>query len=679
MKSLLRFTAILLIILIVAAVGIAILLLTFDLNRLKPLLVDMAAERGAQLQIPGDLEWQLYPNLGLKLGAMQLHSNSDGSLLAAIDSASVSVQLKPLLNRQIFINGIDLVGMQANYQVDAQGNNPWQPILTASNAAPPRPTTSDQGEPPQLEIQRIRITGLNLQYHNAQNGDHASIEHGEITSHNLALTGTPFDLSLTAKVQYNTYPSVHATWQSPLSLNLAQQQLNIENGELNIDAAKSKAKVVITSAATWSQTFASQGKLVISGQDLNQLLRDFNLTRYKPADANALKQFNLQFSYELADDKLRIKDVKVRVDETDLKGDLSIQHFDAPQIRGQWHGGKVQVDRYLPEPESTTAAAPAAPPQPLPFAALRALDLKVTVGFDEVNYKGITLTQPQLQVDAKNGLLQLTQLQTQIADGTVAGSGALDARKSEAQLHLNLDTKAVDVGKLLMAFAEQKAINGKANATVTITSQGKTDQQLQDNLKIQALANSEGLKLAPFNLEEQFCKAVALLQQTPAKAFDWPQETLLEPVKMQIDLVENTLKLTSLNAEIANLLGNAEGQLNLSNGKFNVPFALSIGDFASSRPGCLPIEEKWRKRALPIRCKGSLDNIGAKTCLPDTELLTAMLKEKARVKIEEKKDELEQDLGTKARGLLEKELGTEKGKKTEETVRGIYDQLKGKK
>ena len=175
---------------------------------------------------------------------------------------------------------------------------------------------------------------------------------------------------------------------------------------------------------------------------------------------------------------------------------------------------------------------------------------------------------------------------------------------------------------------------------------------------------------------------------------DWPDMTRLEPVTMQLRYAANTLNLQQLNATIANLLSTASGRFNLETGRFDVPFSLSLGEFASKVESCLPIDEKWRKRALPIRCKGAIDDIGPTTCLPDTKLLTELVKdrvkgevrekldaEKARAeeKLEAEKDRLEEKLGDKAKDLLKDKLGEEKGKNTEDSVRNLLNQLKKKK
>src|SRR5690606_36570168 len=231
------------------------------------------------------------------------------------------------------------------------------------------------------------------------------------------------------------------------------------------------------------------------------------------------------------------------------------------------------LDDYLP-PESEAkegAAAPETPPQPLPLETLRSLNLNAKLGFEKLTYKGLPINQPQFQVSANNGLIKLETLSLQTADGKISGEGQLDARGSEAQLHIDVQSQGIDLGTLLKTFADLDKLTGKASATANITSRGATDRALlDDNLVVEATAQSEELRVVPINSEEPFCRAISNLQQQALQEnLEWPDMTRLEPVKMQMRYAEKTLNLQQLNATIANLIGTASGFFNVDTGEFN--------------------------------------------------------------------------------------------------------------
>jgi AsmA protein len=662
------------------------LVLTLDPNHLKPLLQKEAAKHGVALHMPGDIRWRLFPSLGLSLGELELASLQDKTLLAAVNQAEVAVQLKPILQRQIRVDGVRLDGLEVHYEVDAQGNSAWQSLGKAQSAAPsdPGPDNNDGASLPALSVEQVQITRLKLIYNNLQSGDRAEIRDFNLSANGLALAGAPFPLQMDFTAVWQDMAPVKLAWRGPVAVDLERQQLTAADAQVDVRIGEGKLALRLSTDTHWGEPLTSRGQVELSPAALPPLLRALGVTPPETASPQALNQFGGTLTYDFSPDQLSLDPVALTLDKTRLNGRLSLKNFAAPAIVTQWQGTHLVLDDYLPpKAESTAAASPEAQPQPLPLEALRALDLDAKVVFESLTYDGLVMSQPQVQLQAQNGVLKLQDLRLSVAEGQVSGRGQLDARGKEAVLNMDVVSQGVDLGMLLQKFAELDKISGKVNAMATITSHGATDVALKDNLVVEATAESQELRLVPVNIEEQFCRAIAILQQQELPAdFSWPEMTRLEPVQMQVRFAQNTLNLQQLSASIAHLLGAASGTFNLDSGKFNIPLSVSLGDFAGGVAGCLPIEEKWRKRALPIRCKGSVDDIGIKTCLPDTQLLADMLKDKlkdqTKEKLEEEKDRLEDKLEDKARQLLQEKVGEEKTKSTEDSVRDLLKQIRKK-
>jgi AsmA protein len=698
MKTLVRALLVLVGLAVVLVIAVVAFVFTLDPNRLKPLLEKQAAERGIQLQMPGDISWKLFPNLALRLGELNLHSLEDKTLLAAVNEAQVSVQLMPIFHRQILVDGVRLDGLEVHYAVDVEGKSAWDSIGgDTSTTSTDAPADTEAGSPPELAVERVDITDLKLLYTNAQSGDRAEIQKLNLRATDVALEGRAFPLSLELAAKYNDMPLVEIKWDGPISVNLDDQQLRVADAKVNVKTGAASLTAALTTDTHWGEPLTSKGKIILHPTALPPLLKALDIEPPVTANPKALQQVGGTITYNFAPDELTLEPVTLTVDNTRIDGQLQVKNFEKPAIVTRWQGTSLILDDYLPPPSEEDAAtsAPEAPPQPLPMDALRDLNFTAQVAFELLTYQGLAINQPQLIASGKNGLLKLDSLSLQTAEGSITGDGQLDARGAEAQLQMALQSQGIELGTLLKTFAELDKISGKASATALINSHGATDKALIDNLVVEASAQSQELRVVPINIEEQFCRALSILQQqTLPENLDWPDMTRLEPVKMQFRFAENTLNLQQLNATIANLLSTASGSFNVETGKFDVPFSLSLGEFAGKVEGCLPIDEKWRKRALPIRCKGSLDDIGPTTCLPDTKLLTELVKdrvkdeakeklnaEKARAeaKLEAEKDRLEEKLGDKAKDLLQDKLGEEKGKNTEDSVRNLLNQLKKKK
>lgn len=82
-----------------------------------------------ELALTGDLAWTLYPDIGIALGKTSLTDPVAGEQLLAVNQASVSVQLLPLLSQQVRIDAIALDGAAVRFVQHADGSTSWDRLL----------------------------------------------------------------------------------------------------------------------------------------------------------------------------------------------------------------------------------------------------------------------------------------------------------------------------------------------------------------------------------------------------------------------------------------------------------------------------------------------------------------------------------------------------------------------
>ncbi len=679
MKNLKRLL-IALVVIPVVLVGILVtLVFTLDPNLLKPHITQAAKNSGVNLKFEGDLAWQIIPTLGVRLGKLEA-TTTDGNPLASIGHAAVGVKLAPLLSRQIEVSAVALEQAKVFYTVDKRGKTNWDAI-TAGNATDedtaPAQTT---GKAPNIAVDQIHLTQLALSYTDAQTQTEADIEGLNLTITGLALDGTPFDLTLALTAKTNALPTaVNLELQTQAQVNLDAQLAVLEGATLKINAKNAKAELALTSKTQWGEALSSEGTLDLKPLNAKTWLQALSIELPTMKNPGALSQLGVKSSYLWNGQKLSLPDTQITLDDTTLSGNTQVTPGDILLASSHWQGTTINLDDYLPPPVEGEAQQPPpnadAPPTPLPLAPLRAMQVDASVQFESVLINNIPITHPTLKISNAKGLVTLEQLSAQLADGTINSMGTFDARSNTAKADFNFTTKNVNLGQLLKTAADVDAIDGNLFAEAKITTHGKTDADLTDNLLANATVTSEAMQVTPINLEKTYCQAMALLQQQKLPSHDWPKLTRMEPLTVQVQMKGQEVNLENLSAKIAKLTGNAHGQYNLAKGDFNVPFKLSLGDFAGEIEGCLPIPAKWRKRELPIRCKGNLDSIGIKTCLPDTDLLKDMLKEKAKAKIKQEQKRAEKKLKSKAQELLDKNVKEEDKKAVKDTLKGLFKGL----
>ncbi|MBX3675838.1 MAG: AsmA family protein [Rhodocyclaceae bacterium] len=98
---------------LLAAVA-AFILATFDANKWKGEIAQLVKEKKERsLKIEGDLSLSLFPAIGVRLGKATLSEHKSEQVFAAVDNARISLQLLPLLSKQVVVDTVALEGVKA--------------------------------------------------------------------------------------------------------------------------------------------------------------------------------------------------------------------------------------------------------------------------------------------------------------------------------------------------------------------------------------------------------------------------------------------------------------------------------------------------------------------------------------------------------------------------------------
>lgn len=152
----------LVVVVIVALVGIAIFLLTFDPNAYKSKLEEVVYDRYQRtLSIKGDIELSLFPRIGLSVHDVSLSNRDSSDTFASIDSARFAVAIWPLLFNRLVVDHVAVTGFKAWVTRDQHGHFNFRDLVNRRSAelgmlAPPlaamslpalKPVASAQAQP----------------------------------------------------------------------------------------------------------------------------------------------------------------------------------------------------------------------------------------------------------------------------------------------------------------------------------------------------------------------------------------------------------------------------------------------------------------------------------------------------------------------------------------------------
>jgi AsmA protein len=269
----------LVVLVVVAVVGLAIFLLTFDPNAYKYKLEELVQQRYQRtLTIDGEIELSLFPRIGLPVQGVSLSEPDSSETFASIDSTRLAVAVWPLLSNSFVVDHVAITGFKARVVRDKQGHFNFSNLVGGTapiTAAPANPAEALAGAaqsavqaiangnlPQPRNNMQIDIAGLDLKDGQVQLQD-------EITGMAVAVTkinantgrvtfNQPFDVRMTARVEGGD-PRVDAnlTGQALLTLDPSAKRYAAQKLDLRMDGKLPGAE---------AKSLAMRGNLAFNGQ-----------------------------------------------------------------------------------------------------------------------------------------------------------------------------------------------------------------------------------------------------------------------------------------------------------------------------------------------------------------------------------------------------------------------------
>lgn len=171
----------------------------FDPNDYKDEIRQLAHKHAnLELQLNGDIGWSLFPWLGIEItDATVASAQTPNEPFADLRLLGLSVQVLPLLRKDIQMSDIRIDGLSLNLHRDAQGKTNWDKIGQVDAQTPPTtsPPAVDTSEPStttvkvkdsdkrlKLDINSLIVNGARIDYFDEQNGQKFNLESVQLTT-----------------------------------------------------------------------------------------------------------------------------------------------------------------------------------------------------------------------------------------------------------------------------------------------------------------------------------------------------------------------------------------------------------------------------------------------------------------------------------------------------------------
>jgi len=688
-------TVLLLLLLILLGVYVS-LTQVLDPNDFKTDIEAAAAQQGVPLKLHGDIEWQIFPQLGLRIEQVEL-ATAGTSLLRAEELAA-SVAVMPLLKGRVSVAGVLLKGTRIHALRDAQGRVNW--ALSEAKTEAKRDTaavdaSTAQGASRQftLAIEQFRIEDANVLFEDRQAGMRSQLESWNVSAVNINFEGQPFSLEQDFVVRLHNTPALRIHSSGEMDLNVSAGTMTLPSLVLSaatLDAPDETLHLTLSGSAEL-EPLQPSFHIELAPMNLAAWLQALNIELPDMAARDALTRLVLTADLSGADAAWQFSNVDVTLDQTRVQGQVGMQQGGALTL--DLKVDQLDADRYLPAPGAAQALQPQVkqpvaaanqspadalllPAQPLPLEGLKALDFTATLALGQLQVAGLAASDIALQANGQAGDLNLQQLAAQLYGGRLALSGRLDARQPEAKVDAKGQLTALSLAPLLEALTLQApvtdaqvdgelepALAGQTNITFSLRSEGKSLRDWQLGLTANAKLLANQLTVHRLDVEKGFCEIAAELSGKPLAEQDWKGLTMLDDVQADVALKGTAIAIKQIQAGVEHFQFKGRGASDYRKGAFDITAeALVTGEKDAAR-GC-QLADRWRQRELPLRCQGKFDSIGARTCKLDSDRVNDMLRDEAEARAKEKvgkqinklEDKLKKKLGDDIGGKLFKGL-----------------------
>lgn len=664
MKSLLKWIAITtagLVLLI--AIGIALLLFVVDPNNYKPQIETLAAEQNIDLKISGDLGWKIFPSIAITVGETEV--SGKGLPDISVQQTELALGLRELINGNIAVQTISL--QRPHIRLELTDSNAGEQAATIAAAPVAAGGASQQNSSDSaiaLNIERLSIVDGTVELL-SDGAVQRRIEQLNIDGQQINLNDQAFPLSLALRTQLDELgTTVQLNLSSQFKTDSAFQKILLANTELklitdggdfggqNLNASLQAHADLQADTLQLSDLKASLGKLVINlNAQIEQLtstpaisgkldIPAFDPHELPPVVSDALaevpiKSVALSGDIKSSGDHHSVNNLKLAMDDFTMTGNIDAVIAATNTINATLSGTRLNLDRYLPKSEQSSEQASnqaeaLLAPLLAPLAALNGGKGVVDIKLQQLLADGMQLDDIHLNATGNGNVLKLNKLAAKGFGGSVNAAATADMSSNTPALNFNVAATAIDVGAALTQFADYNEVKGHGDLQFGGTTRGNTEEELLANLNGSGNFKLAGPEYTAMNIEQQFCAVAGDREKGPAS---WPQGSRFDNADGSFTVKGQQLTFQNLATGVGNLKLRGKGSMALIDQSMDMTLTFNIAGAKSSEEGCALRSKSIQNRDIPLRLRGNIADMNNMVSNALVDLI-------ARMVIEDKTDNL---------------------------------------
>lgn len=658
---------------VVIVAALAYVMIGIDPNSYKPQIRQLAEKQGVAVDISGELGWQLFPGLAIRVGETHIAGITQPIPDIHLQSASLSLSWRALLKRQIAVSSVHLDG--ANISLADQQQTAAAavaPLATAPGAA-----GEDDAASPNfaVAIENLKISNSRITLH-VDTGSTGStgtaqdnkalrvLDNFSLSGQQLNLVGKPFSVKVAFDYSDPTVTSpLGVALQADASVNQAEEKYALSEVKLTLaPPGKPDINVQLEAQFDGGEDTLNLPRLVVSSGDLTATAK---LTGSKVSSAlqvdgevdippanlrkvlsawgmdlstlpgAALQRVSLNTQFAGSTQAFALSKLALTLDGTELKGSTKLKLNAPKNLDLQLSGTSLDLNHYISDVENKASsgaktagqaqAAAVFAPLAGPVAWLEGGNGAINISFDKLTVNTLSLDDFQLTSRIKGAVVEITRLSANTLEGAFSTTANINLKPRQPTLSFTQQISGLSLEKAAAAFGSKKAeVTGQLNLNLEGRTQGLTTDELHRNLVSSGELTVVQPRITSFNVERSYCEIAAMVEQTPATQ-QWPMGTQLKDLKATINVNGHKLTLNPYTTAIGNLSVRGDAVVNTQAMAFNVLAVTRLSGERTSENGCVVKSKRIRDRDIPIRCKDSFEKAGAKSCAPDGDVVKQLL------------------------------------------------------
>ncbi|MEO6185033.1 MAG: AsmA family protein, partial [Steroidobacteraceae bacterium] len=582
-----------------------------------------------------------------------------------LQRASLSVELMPLLKKQLQVGRIEIDGLDLRLQQNAAGKGNWEEWEGTKASAPTRSTGSRP-----LDLAGVAITNGRISFEEMVAQD-VDIAVGRVAP-GAAIT---VDVKLKVVTAPDAKPlPVAATFR--LTLDLEQQRYQLHDlslrgsvqpagapdplewkfstpaADLHL-ATQTLAQTTFTAqAGSAALTGSMAGTSLIDAPSLaghfqlqelapRALLKEFGILAPVTRDAAALARFAAQGNYAWQSPQARATDLKLALDDSNLTGRFAYDTRNSG-MEFALNLDQINLDRYQPPPTDPKAASE---PIELPVDFLKPLRAKGTFTVREIRIGGARLTQLSAGINVADAVARFAPLKAQLYGGQYSGDIGIDMRPALPRLTMDEHMSGIDIAKLMKEYAASEHLSGTGSLDVKLAASGRNGNALVKTLTGTISTNLADGAVEGIDIWYAIAQAQSLIQKRQLASVSNTRRTAFETFKASAEVLNGvaTTKDLAIASQLLRITGS--GSTSLVTQALDYSVSTTV---LKSPPGADEGTAQLARATIPVKITGTLADPKVR---PD---LAGMAKERLKQEVEKRTEKVTEKVKEKLKGLFKR-------------------------